>query len=271
MTPRLNHEARYGIIIPACNEQACLRAVLRELRDVIDERRFQIVVGINGTDDMTAQVAREAGVLVAETRQRGYGYGCKCAIDLLVQNVPEVDAFIFFAADGANDPRDIMALVAAHQQGSDLVIGTRTLSSENRRVMGWPHMLANRMLGWWCGLLTGRFYSDLGPLRVIDRQLFDAIGMREWTFGWTIESQIRAALMGARIREIPVRERTRVAGEQKVSRVSWLHTLSVGLEILGAGVRVRLGNQLCKRQAAIARTSEDPAIQCESLAGDPRS
>lgn len=231
---------RYGIIIPACNEEACLPAVLRELREVVDTGRFEIVVGVNGTSDRSAQVARESGALVAETDQRGYGYGCQSAIELLSQARPPVDAYIFLAADGANDPRDIAALMTAHERGGALVIGTRTLSRENWGVMGLRHVLANRALGFWCGCLTGRFYSDLGPLRLIERNLFEAMQMREWTYGWTIEPQVRAALMGATIREIPVRERKRIAGMQKVSRVSWRHTLDIGFRIFAAGLWTRL-------------------------------
>ena len=85
--PRLNatEHSRYGIIIPACDEEDCLPAVLRELFGVVDTGRFEIVVGVNGSSDRSAQVARESGALVAETDQRGYGYGCQSAIELLAR------------------------------------------------------------------------------------------------------------------------------------------------------------------------------------------
>ena len=109
------------------------------------------------------------------------------------------------------------------------------------------YVVANRLFGILVGLLTGRFFTDLGPLRLIERDLFHALHLREWTYGWTIEAQIRAVLLGANIVEIPVRERARLAGEQKVGRVSWTRTLSVGMKIAAAGVRTRL--------AAVERTA----------------
>ncbi len=84
------------------------------------------------------------------------------------------DAFIFFAADGANDPADLPRLLAAYEQGSDFVLGCRTAPRRhgNFAVMGWSHLLANRLLGAWCGLLTRRRFRDIGPLRLIERGLF---------------------------------------------------------------------------------------------------
>ena len=59
------------------------------------------------------------------------------------------------------------------------------------------------------------------------------------TFGWTIEAQVAAARLGAAICEIPVSERRRIAGEQKVSGVTWRRTLSIGCQIVAAGDRTR--------------------------------
>jgi hypothetical protein len=41
--------------------------------------------------------------------------------------------------------------------------------------------------------------------------------MRELTYGWNLEMQMRAAQCGLRIREIPVSYRHRAGGESKVS------------------------------------------------------
>ena len=41
--------------------------------------------------------------------------------------------------------------------------------------------------------------------------------MREQTYGWNLEMQMRAAQCGLRIREIPVSYRNRAGGESKVA------------------------------------------------------
>ena len=232
---------RYALIIPACDEAACIRAVLRELELMIAGYAMDIVVGVNGSRDETARIARECGALVAETPQRGYGYGCQAAVELAERALPGVAAFIFFAGDGANDPADLPALLQEFEAGSPMVLGCRTRLHANRTSMEPQFVLANRVFGFLCGCLTGRLFADLGPLRVIDRRLFHQLRLHEWTFGWTIEAQVRAAMLGVNIVEIPARERRRIAGEQKVSRVSWRRTLAIGLRIVIAGFRARFG------------------------------
>jgi hypothetical protein len=41
--------------------------------------------------------------------------------------------------------------------------------------------------------------------------------MREATYGWTVEMQVRALQCGLRVREVPVSYRRRQAGANKVS------------------------------------------------------
>ena len=235
------------LILPACHEEQTIGPVLDELLVIIGPNQGWIVaVGVNGSPpgtDRTAELARRHPLkpLVAETPARGYGHGCQAAIELVETLGIVPDAYVFFAADGANDPRDLPALLAARSAGFDFVLGCRTapLREQNRRAMGWSHVLANRLLGAWCGLLTGRWFDDIGPLRLIERQLFHRLHLREWTFGWTVEAQVRAARMGAAMVEVPVRERPRLAGEQKVSKVNWRRTLAIGYQIARAGWRTR--------------------------------
>ncbi len=256
---------RFAVIIPACDEEPCLGAVLAELRAALAGQPHLIAVGVNGSTDRTAAIARaHPGVLVAETSARGYGHGCRAAVDLVEREHPPVDGYIFFAADGANDPRDLAALLAARERGAAMVLGCRTRSRENWRLMNLQYVLANRVFGFLCGCLTGRFFADLGPLRFIERDLFHALRLREWTMGWTIEAQIRAARSGAEIVEVPARERARIAGRQKVSRVSVGRTLAVGLKIVAAGFRARFGDYRPVSESDPAGASRRPGAVSRS-------
>ena len=51
----------FAIIVPACNEAACLGAVLDELLAAVDPEKFVVAVGVNASSDATARfVARLA-------------------------------------------------------------------------------------------------------------------------------------------------------------------------------------------------------------------
>jgi hypothetical protein len=230
-------EPRIAIIIPACNEEACIAPVLEELLASVDRAKFVIGVGVNDSNDRTAEIARRYPVIVGETNARGYGHGCMAAIDAVNRRVPAVGAYLFFAADGASDPADIPTLINAYEAGHEMVLGARTELRSNWPTMTFPHVVANRALGFWCTLLTARWFTDLAPLRLIERRLFEAIAPREMTFGWTIEAQVAAAMRPVRICEVPARERCRIAGEQKVSGVTWRRTFVIGCQIFAAGWR----------------------------------
>ena len=244
---QLSLSRRCALILPACHEEQTIGPVLDELLGTLDPGENWIVaIGVNGSPpgvDRTAELARQHPLqpLVAETPARGYGHGCQAAIALVETLGLAPDAYVFFAADGANDPRDLSMLLASRRAGFDFVLGCRTapLRAANWRTMGWSHVLANRLLGAWCGLLTGRWFADIGPLRLIERRLFHRLRLEEWTFGWTIEAQVRAVRLGAATVEVPVSERPRLAGEQKVSKVHWRRTLAIGFQIARAGWRTR--------------------------------
>jgi hypothetical protein len=154
--------------------------------------------------------------------------------------MPSVRAYIFFAGDGASDPRDVGELVAAFDRGYSFVLGARTGQVNNWPVMTFSHVIANFVLALWCTVLTRRWFKDLAPLRLIERELFEAIAPQEKTFGWTIEAQVAAARLGAAICEVAASERPRLAGKQKVSGVTWRRTFVIGCRILVAGFRTRL-------------------------------
>ena len=53
--------------------------------------------------------------------------------------------------------------------------------------------------------------------RAIRRDALAALDMREMTYGWNLEMQMKAAHAGLRILEIPVPYRRRTGGKSKVA------------------------------------------------------
>jgi CubicO group peptidase (beta-lactamase class C family) len=65
--------------------------------------------------------------------------------------------------------------------------------------------------------LYGVRFTDMSPFRAIRRDALEGLGMREATFGWNLEMQMRVAATGLRAMEIPVGQRRRAGGVSKVS------------------------------------------------------
>ena len=200
------------------------------------DRSFGVAVGLNGSTDQSGQIAAAKGALVGTTDTIGYGHGCLAAIAAAKENGRSSDAYVFYAGDGANDPSELNSLLNAYELGAEFVIGCRTTNLANWR-RPFTRSVANLLLGLWASLLSGKVYFDLGAFRVIDRDLFERLHLTELKWGWTIEPQILAPGLGAKIQQIPVSERKRVAGQQKISGVSLTRTLRIGAAIFGASLR----------------------------------
>jgi len=83
--------------------------------------------------------------------------------------------------------------------------------------MNFPQILAGNLAGWLLSILYGVRYTDMCPFRAIRREALDRLMMREETYGWNLEMQMKAARGGLRILEVPVNHRRRAGGVSKVS------------------------------------------------------
>ena len=223
-----------SVIIPALNEEEPIAGVVRECfaPGVPD----QVIVVDNGSTDRTAERAREAGARVA-TAPRGYGRACAAGVRALS---PECDIVVFLDGDGSDCPEFMPQLVNPIAAGKfDFVIGSRTRGRREPGSMNFQQVLSGRGAGLIVRLLYGVRYTDMSPFRAIRRDAFTKLNMREETYGWNLEMQMKAARAGLRILEIPVNHRRRAGGESKVSG-TLRGTFVAGARILATLVRVAL-------------------------------
>jgi hypothetical protein len=96
-------------------------------------------------------------------------------------------------------------------------------------------------------MLYGFQYTDMCAFRVIRRDVLERMQMREMTFGWNLEMQIKAVQMGLRVREIPVDYRCRTGGVSKVSG-DWKASVKAAWRILGVFWRVRGKTEVQKQK-----------------------
>jgi hypothetical protein len=97
------------------------------------------------------------------------------------------------------------------------VIGSRLRGHREPGSMAWHQLAAGLFAGLGMRTLYGVRYTDMCAFRAIRRDALLALGMREMTYGWNIEMQMRAAGAGLRILEIPVPYRCRSGGDSKVA------------------------------------------------------
>jgi glycosyltransferase involved in cell wall biosynthesis len=201
------------VIIPALNEEEPIAGVVQAVgaQDIAHE----IIVVDNGSNDETARRARDAGARVVAEPQRGYGRACMVGVRALPAQCVVV---VFLDGDGSDCPEFLSQLVDPVLAGThDFVIGSRTRGKREPRSMNFQQIFS----GWIAGLITqllyGVRYTDMCPFRAIRRDTLDRLSMKEKTYGWNLEMQMRAARAGLRILEVPVNHRCRTGGQSKVS------------------------------------------------------
>jgi glycosyltransferase involved in cell wall biosynthesis len=223
---------RVSVVIPALNEVESIGRVVRSMPwgDIAE-----CIVVDNGSTDGTADAARAAGARVVNS-PRGYGAACSAGATAALATS---DVLVFLDGDGSDDVSAMRQLARPIETGdADFVIGSRMRGRAEPGSLNGAQVFAAKMIGALVKMQYGFRYTDMGPLRAIRRECLEAMQMREMTYGWNLEMQIKALRMALRVVEIPVDYRCRIAGESKVSGDAWA-SVKAGARILGVLARLR--------------------------------
>ncbi|OGI12600.1 hypothetical protein A3K64_01520 [Candidatus Micrarchaeota archaeon RBG_16_36_9] len=121
-------------VIPAFNEEGRIRNTVVKTRKYVDK----VIVVDDGSEDKTANIAKEAGAYVISYREnRGIGFATKTGLKKAISLKPEI--IVFLDADGQHDPKYIPYFIKAVENGADYVSAVRDLSKYplNRKIGNW--------------------------------------------------------------------------------------------------------------------------------------
>lgn len=226
------------VVIPTLNEAEAIGVVLAEIpRAVV----AGVIVADSASADGTAEIACAAGASVVALAGRGYGRAC--AAGAAAATAAGAGILVFMDGDGADDPRLIPALIAPLLAGErDFVLGTRIRRLREPGAMAWHQALAGHLAGFVIARLYGVRMTDMAAFRALRATTLAGLGMRETSYGWNIEMQMRAGRAGLRCLEVPVPCRRRAGGRSKVAgslsgslRAAW----RIGLTMTRIGLEAR--------------------------------
>ncbi len=209
-------DPRLLVIVPALNEEASLPAVLQELRawSRSADVPIDVLVVDDGSTDTTAAVARAEGVAVAPLPfNLGVGGALQTGFRYAVRN--RYDRAVQFDADGQHDASQIPVLLAALDDGADLVVGSRFSSPAGSYDVGRMRGGAMRGLRITVRLIGGRSFSDASSgFRAFSAPLLEFFARRypSYYLGDTAEALLLACQAGFKVVEVPVTMRARTGG-----------------------------------------------------------
>jgi len=224
-------QSKLSVIVPLYNEGANIEPLWQELSVtfVALPKSEVIFVDDGSTDDSAEKLRRIAQgdtrvkvILFAnntgQTSAMGAGVDHACG-----------DIIIFMDGDRQNDPADIPQLLAKLDEGYDIVSGWRK-ERQDAYLRSTLSRLANRIVS----ITTGIKLHDTG----CSLKAFRAQFVRRIEFIGEVHRllPVYAAWQGARIAEIPVNHRPRVAG---VSKYGFSRIVKILLDLLLAQFTVR--------------------------------
>ena len=217
------------IVIPAHNEEASIVPVVRDLIEKYPQ--YDYVVVNDGSRDKTAALCRQNGfhlidlpvnLGLAGAFQTGLRYAAEHDYDCAMQ----------MDADGQHKPEYIAEMLAALEEGSDIVIGSRFLTVKKPKTL---RMVGSYIISWSIRLTTGRAICDpTSGMRMFNRAMVQEFA-ENLNYGPEPDTISYLLKNGAKVKEVPVKMGERTAGQSYLTlwrSVQYMVKMSVSILLI---------------------------------------
>jgi dolichol-phosphate mannosyltransferase len=213
---------RATVCLPTYNERENLEPMLRALEPhgvrvlVIDDN------SPDGTGEIADRLATELGLVDVLHRERKEGLGPAYVAGFRRALADGAELVLEMDCDFSHDPADVPRLIAAAEEGADLVLGSRYV--RGGRVGNWGVLRRAISRG---GARYTELFLRMGVAdptagfkcfrrHVLERLDLDTITAKGYAF--QIETTYRAKRAGFRVVELPITFADRTAGRSKMSK-----------------------------------------------------
>ena len=217
------------IVIPAHNEEASIVPVVRDL--IENYPQYDYVVVNDGSRDKTAALCRQNGfhlidlpvnLGLAGAFQTGLRYAAEHDYDCAMQ----------MDADGQHKPEYIAEMLAALEEGNDIVIGSRFLNVKKPRTL---RMAGSYIISWSIRLTTGRAICDpTSGMRMFNRAMVEEFA-QNLNYGPEPDTISYLIKNGATVKEVQVEMGERMAGQSYLTfwrSVQYMVKMSISILLI---------------------------------------
>jgi glycosyltransferase involved in cell wall biosynthesis len=194
----VNWSATCAIVIPCCNEEATIAALVREVRQYLPV----VIVVDDGSIDRTAARASAAGAQTLRLeRNLGKGAALKAGMTLALEQ--KSGWVMTMDGDGQHRPEDIPTFLRRAQESSAaLIVGNRM---HRAQAIPWLRRAVNRWMSRQISRCAGQFLPDSQcGFRLVNLRAWAALVLN--TNHFEIESEMLLAFIraGYRVEFVPV-------------------------------------------------------------------
>jgi len=213
------------VLVPTYNERANVGAMVHSLAKVLREGDRVLVIDDNspdGTGELADELAAELGFVDVLHRERKEGLGPAYIAGFAYALAQGAQLILEMDCDFSHDPNDVPRLIAAAEEGADLVLGSRYVKGGRVGNWGVVRRLISRGASAYTGLFLQMGVKDpTGGFKCFRRQVLeqldlDAVSAKGYAF--QIELTYRAKLAGFKVVEVPITFVDRTVGASKMSK-----------------------------------------------------
>jgi len=212
---------KHSVVIPAHNEEGCIRGAVQGLISSLDTGKYDyeiIVVAdhvTDGTEDVLAELCGQNQRLkwIKNAGKPGYGMAVRTGLDAFMG-----DAVTVYMADASDDPADVCRYFDAVEAGAECVFGSRFI--REGKVNDYPahKLVLNRLANNFIRCLFRHGLNDTtNAFKCYRRNVID--GCRPFLsqhFNLTVELPLKAVIRGYRYEVIPISWTNRTTGVSKL-------------------------------------------------------
>ena len=213
---------RATVCLPTYNERENLEPMLRALGDkgvrvlVIDDN------SPDGTGEQADRLAAELDYVGVLHRQRKEGLGPAYLDGFRRALADGAELVLEMDCDFSHDPADVPRLIAAAEDGADVVLGSRYIAGGGVRNWGLLRRFVSAGGSFYARIVLGASVRDLtGGFKCYRRRVLETIDLgaiQSKGYAFQIETTYRALLAGFSVVEVPITFADREAGGSKMSK-----------------------------------------------------
>ena len=212
------------VIIPTYNEKENIEAILAAVFSL--SQPFDVLIVDDGSPDGTAEIVKilqqkYSGKLRILERAGKQGLGTAYIAGFRYALANGYEYILEMDADFSHDPKDLVYLRKACEEGNHVAIGSRYATGVN--VVNWPmgRVLLSYFASWYVRLITSMPISDTTAGFVCYRRnVLETIPLEQVKFvgyAFQIEMKFLAWKYGFLLKEVPIIFTERTRGQSKMS------------------------------------------------------